>query len=337
VSRVSQAQLLRLSAGLPPRERELLRVVSRLRVATHAQLASLLRVADSSGSAASEARSARRILARLTARGVLARLERRVGGVRAGSSGYVYYLGPTGQRLLAYWEGRGLVRGRLRPEPGGRWVRHQVAVSELYVQLRGADRAGELDLLGFDPEPDCWRRLADGFGGTTPLKPDAFVRVGIGAYEERCFVEVDLGSESRTVIRDKLRRYLDYFQAGDEQATSGVFPRIVLLTNSETRRASLVSIVGRLPAEHWALFTLTTLEHALPAMSGTLAAAGSGAESASGGWARESAQRHPGRRRRDAAAAVAGRQRGHHRHQPAVLQPARLPRRRPTRPGSPRR
>jgi hypothetical protein len=269
--RLTSGQLIGLAANLPSRERALVETVARLRLLSHAQLASLLERGDGGSSPVSAARSARRILARLTAHGVLARLQRRVGGVRAGSAGYVYYLGPVGQRLIAYWEGRGLVRGRFRPEPGGRYVRHRLAVSELFVQLRGADRDGELDLLAFDAEPDCWRRSVDGFGGSLVLKPDAFVRVGIGAYEERCFVEVDLATESRSVIAAKVRAYLDYFHSGGEQAAHGVFPRVVVLTNSEVRRAALVDVVTRLPAEHWTLFTVATLDRGLEALSGTVA------------------------------------------------------------------
>ncbi len=76
---------------------------------SHAQLAALL--GDGRGCrAVSAARIARRVLARLTELGVLARLERRIGGLRAGSSGYVYYLGPAGQRLVAYWQGQAYPR-----------------------------------------------------------------------------------------------------------------------------------------------------------------------------------------------------------------------------------
>lgn len=271
--RTTMVELLALSSDLTEREREreLVRVVAKLRLATHAQLAWLLAVAPASGaSAASAARSARRMLTRFTELGVLARLERRVGGVRAGSAGYVYYLGPVGQRLVAYWEGRGFTRGRFRPEPGGRYVRHRLAVSELYVQARRAAREGELDLLTFDAEPDCWRTYLDGFGGQTVLKPDGFVRVGVGAYEDHFFVEVDLGSESRAVIAGKVRAYLDYFHTGSEQAEHGVFPRVLLLTTTSARQAALNDVCTRLPAEAWTLFTVATLDRALAVMAGQI-------------------------------------------------------------------
>ena len=270
-------RMLRLGSELGPREREIIEVVEKVRLATHAQLASLLPVSDGS-SGDSAARSARRMLARLTELGVLARLERRVGGVRAGSAGYVYYLGPVGQRLIAHWNGRGFIRGRVRPEPGGRYVRHRLAVSEIYFRTREAAAAGDLDLMTFEIEPDSWRTYLDGFGGTVTLKPDAFVRLGVGAYEDRFFLEVDLGTESRTVLAKKVRAYLAYFQSGAEQAKFDVFPRVLLLSNSDERRGALVDICERLPAEHWSLFAIGALDEAIEVMGGHVDSATGGTE-----------------------------------------------------------
>lgn len=267
-SRLTTPQLLKLGGELAERERDLLRLVARLGLLLHVQLAAFM--PDAGGSSASSARDVRRRLLRLTELGLLARLERRVGGVRAGSSGFVYYLGPAGQRLIAYWEGRGLVRGRYRPEPGGRYVAHRLAVSQLYVDLLVASRRGEVELLAFDVEPDCWRRYADALGGQTLLKPDAYVRLGVGAYEDRSFIEVDLGTESRPVIARKARSYIDYFATGQEQTEAGVFPRVAFLTNSEARRTSLVEICARLPAEHWRLFTVGRLDQADELLTGQL-------------------------------------------------------------------
>jgi hypothetical protein len=262
--RLSAAGLLELGATMAEGERELVRTISKLRLLTHVQAAVLL----GSQPTSSGSRIARRTLARLTDLGVLARLTRRIGGIRAGSAGYVYYLGPAGQRLIAYWDGQGLIRGRFRPEPGGRYVRHCLAVSQLYVEALQAGRDGLLDLLAFDAEPDCWRVFGDGFGGQRTLKPDAFVRIGLGAYEDRYFVEVDLASESRSVIAAKARAYLDYFNSGTEQQAQGVFPRVLLLTSTEERRAALVQTCSRLPAEAWRLFTITTLDQSLAVFTG---------------------------------------------------------------------
>lgn len=264
MSRLTIAGLLELEAGLSEHERKLIRTLARLRLMTHAQLAVIL----DAESSVSGARAARRVLARLTELDVFARLDRRIGGLRAGSAGFIYYLGPVGQRLIAYWEGRGFTRGRFRPDPGSRHVRHRLALSELYVQVVQAEREGLLDLLSFDPEPVCWRRFSDGFGGTRTLKPDAFVRVGLGAYEDRYFVEIDLASESRSVIAAKVRAYVDYFNSGSEQEAHNVFPRVLLLTTTEERKEALVQTCSRLPAEKWSLFTISTLDQALSVLSG---------------------------------------------------------------------
>ena len=267
MSRLTLARLLELEGSLTEQERVLIRTLAKLRLMTHAQAAVVLGSEATIGGA----RMARRVLARLTEIGVLARLDRRVGGVRAGSAGYVYYLGPAGQRLIAYWDGQGLTRGRFRPEPGSRYVRHRLAVSDVYVKSLKAEREGLLDLLAFEAEPDCWRTLTNALGGERLLKPDAFLRVGVGAYEDRYFIEVDLASESRSVIAAKVRTYFDYWGSGVEQQAHGVFPRVLLLTTTEARKAVLVDTCSRLPEEAWPLFTVTTLDKTIDVLGGELA------------------------------------------------------------------
>jgi hypothetical protein len=266
MSRVSRARFLGLAEELDEAERQLIFDMDKVKLATHRQLAALVAPSEPTASAASQARAMRRRLARLTELGVLARLERTIGGRRAGSQGHVYYLGPVGQRLMAYWQGQGFIRGRIRPEPGSRYVRHRLSVSELYTQARTAERAGEVEVLAFDAEPDCWRAFSGRLGGQTILKPDAFVRLGVGAYEDVAFIEVDLGTESCNVVAKKARAYVDYWRLGQEQTERGVFPRVLLLTNSERRRDTLVDVCGRLPAEAWQLFTVSTLDRGLRAM-----------------------------------------------------------------------
>lgn len=269
MTRVSTVRLLELGAGLSEREREVVRAVDRFRLMSHAQLAAILMDSSSEASPISAARIARRILARLTDDKVLARLSRRVGGLRAGSAGYVYYLGPAGQRLVAYWEGRGLTRGRFRPEPGGRFVRHRLAVSELYIDAIANEARGALDLLDFEPEPDCWRSFVDAHGGKTIVKPDAFLRIGVGAYEDRYFVEVDLGTESRAVVARKLQTYWRYFLSGTEQAEHDVFPRVLILTNTDQRYRALVNLCGGLDPDAWRLFEVGRLEDGVAQMAET--------------------------------------------------------------------
>ena len=103
---VSYTQLTRLASELPPRRWELLRAVHRVRLATGGQLRRRFY-----GKGASAARLARCDLAALHELGILRRLERRIGGVRAGSTGFIYALGPVGLRLLEHASGEGVKQG----------------------------------------------------------------------------------------------------------------------------------------------------------------------------------------------------------------------------------
>jgi len=56
-----------------------------------------------------------------------------------------------------------------------------------------------------------------------------------------------------------------------EQAERGVFPRVLFLTTTAARRAVLLEVCSRLPAEAWALFTVALLDSAVDVMSGQIA------------------------------------------------------------------
>jgi Replication-relaxation len=267
--RLSLQQLPAFARSLSETDRQVVALVARLRLMSHRQLAALLGDPSSPASAASRAREVRRRLSRLTEQGVLARLERRVGGVRAGSNGYIYYLGPLGQRLVSYWAGDGAIRGRRRPEPSPRYAMHRLAVSGLYVELQIADRQGAVELLAFEAEPDCWRFYVDRFGGKAIIKPDAFTRVGLGHYEDEWFVEVDLGTESLAVIERKARMYFDYYGTGHEQAERQIFPRVLFIANSTARAAAIERACHRLPEESQRLFVVTTIDRALEVLRGS--------------------------------------------------------------------
>jgi hypothetical protein len=266
--RVSAAGLVQLTAGLSERDRQLVETVGQLRLVGGQQLERLF--FREGQRAASRARAARRHLAALTTQDVLLRLERRIGGVRAGSGGYVYGLGPIGKRLVAYWHGDGFVRVRSPHEPGLRFVRHTLTVAEQYVRLEEAARAGGIELLAFDAEPACWRPLA----GRQTLKPDAFVRLGVGEYEHRSFLEVDCGSEGRGALSTKCRRYVRYWQGGKEQAQSGVFPRVVWITTTRERERVLTEICSGVSPAGTPLFAVGTSEHTVALCSGADLASG---------------------------------------------------------------
>lgn len=266
MTRLSRKGLLLLADDLSARDRQIIELVGRFGVVSGKQVERLFFAAGSD--AASNARLARRSLARLTEYRILIRLERRIGGVRAGSAGSVYRLDAAGDRLVRLWRGEG-GRGRTAREPGRLFVRHGLAITETYARLREAERDGALELLAFEAEPSSWRPFA-GAGGRQVLKPDAFARLGLGEYEDRYFIEIDCGSEGRGALAAKCRTYLAYFHAGVEQAAHGVFPRIVWITTTEQRVALIVDVCASLPAASWPLFAVTTPERAKHLFLGTL-------------------------------------------------------------------
>jgi hypothetical protein len=222
--RLSAAGVARLRQQLDARDWAVLHDVARCRLMTGRQL-QLLHV----GTDETAARAARRLLARLTRHGILARLERRIGGIRAGSAGYVYGLGALGFRLLH----PDRPRRRLHEVRDG-FLQHTLAIADLYVRLRQAEQRGRLDLLTVETEPRSWRRLDDDW-----LKPDLHVVVGVGDEALHSFVELDQGSEHSPALLRKLRQYEAAYRSGAAEAASGVFPRVVWLVPTEQRGAQL--------------------------------------------------------------------------------------------------
>ena len=272
MSRVSVPRLVALADGMTLRDRQIVETVACLALVSGGQLSDLF--FSSFSHPVTRTRVARRVLARLVAQRALDRLERRRGGAGGGSSAWVYALGPAGRRLIAYWAGEGLPRSRGAHEPGAIWTAHTLAVGDLYVALRAAGRA---ELLGFDTEPVCWRRFTRLGGATGLLKPDAFVRLGVGEFEDSFFIEVDLGTEHRGQLTRQHHAYGEYFRSGVEQAETGVFPGVLWIVPDERRLALLTDIHHGLPEPIRRLFTATTSERALTVLCDLATEAGGAA------------------------------------------------------------
>lgn len=262
MKRLSASGLVELADELSPREQEMLETVARLRLVSGRQLERLFFAAGANP--ATNARLARRTLARLVEYGVLGRLQRRVGGARAGAAGHVYFATTRGQRLVAYWQGRGLARPGSRYEPTATFARHVLGIAECYVRLVEADRDGAVELLEFACEPACWCAYA-GPGGRSWVKPDAYVRIGSREYETRSWIEIDCGTEGRGALTRKCRAYAGAYRAG---VMADGFPQVVWIVTSAKRVELLHAVCSSLPAEVWKLFVVTTPERALEVLAG---------------------------------------------------------------------
>ena len=176
------------------------------------------------------ARACNRALLRLRDLGLIASLERRVGGVRMGSASYVWQLAATGERFLRLTTGRAHRRRFL--EPGPYFIDHTLAVADVAIDLLELDRTvDDLTLEHLGTEPRNWRRYLGSAGETQWLKPDLHVITGhddeTGGYEEHAFLEIDLGTEHTPRIQAKCRTYAVYANTGAYQAEHGLFPAVV--------------------------------------------------------------------------------------------------------------
>jgi hypothetical protein len=261
--RVSRRRLLELAIQLPKRDRQILDTVGMLRLARTDQLRALF--FSELTTEISRRRVCARTLHRLTRAGLLRPLKRRIGGERAGSSGRVYALAPAGRRLLAHVNGSN-VSDRGVNEPGLMFVTHTLAIGDLHLALVEAERAHQLELLTFEVEPT--RTYTTAIGKAARVKPDAYIAVGVGEFEQLSFCEIDLATEGRGTLERKLQAYLNLYRSGREQAAHGLFPRVVWITPTPERAQQIRTLVETLPAGVQKLFATTATEHSVAVLAG---------------------------------------------------------------------
>lgn len=260
--RLSQRGVETLGKRLSARDLAIIGQVADLRLMSARQIEVLHFTEADHQTHLAAARACRRVLERMVQRRLLIRLDRRVGGVRAGSASYVYGLGPIGQRVLAV----GGARLRFR-EPSPFFTDHTLAITQLVVDLHLAARKKALELLALDPEPACWRRYGGSFGMVT-LKSDLYLDVGSSEYEYRWFVEVDRGSEHLPTLITKCRAYDDYYRTGIEQRSHKVFPRVCWIVPDANRATVLAEKIAHDRRLTVPMFVVTTPERSVETLSG---------------------------------------------------------------------
>jgi len=227
--RAGQAVVRRTRQRLSDRELAVIESVEHFRYLSARQIEELL--FHDHATPLTGARTCRKVLGRLTEASILWRLERRIGGVRAGSSSYVYAVAPFGHRIL-HDEGDARVH---RHEPSAAFLDHTLAVAQVVVSLHAHSRANDLELIEVQTEPACWRRFTHGLEGTQTLKPDLYLSLRSGDFEYQWFVEVDLATHSIASVVRKCWVYHRYWATGIEQDRSGLFPQMLLIAPSEQR------------------------------------------------------------------------------------------------------
>lgn len=228
--RISRRQLEQLRARLSDRDMLVLTSLRRWRLLQPIHLCRLHFVEHASAESAE--RICRRTMQRLASHNLVRALERRIGGQRAGSSGTIWALAPTGWRIL------GEPTRKRWHEPGGTHIAHTLAIAELGTRLwQGAVVRVEHGLINgwtIQPEPDAWRRFNQGHQ-PRHLKPDLYIHLTSKEREIAWFIEIDRGTEAPCVIETKANAYHDYLRTGDEQDRLGFFPRVLWATTGRQR------------------------------------------------------------------------------------------------------
>lgn len=254
--RIGPQELRAFRRRLDDRALAIVRQVAELRLMSGGQIMDIHFPVGVHRSAIGASRAAWRTLVQLTDMQLLSRSGRQLGGIRGGSTGYIYALGSVGKRLLED-DGR---RYRFH-EPSLAFVDHTLAVSQLAVDLIKASRDAEFELLELEAEPSCWRTWS-GLAGRQVLRPDLFVAIGKDDYEHRYFIEMDRASTHIPAVLRKCQIYQAYYQSGSEQAAHGVYPRVVWVVPDQARADRLGHAIAKANSLLGRMFIISTTDEA---------------------------------------------------------------------------
>ena len=117
---------------------------------------------------------------------------------------------------------------------GDHFVTHQLAINEIYCTVK------------YKPIPTTtihfvrWQGFFESLGDSVSLIPDGYFELATHQGPVCAFVEVDLGNESRTVWREKVKEYLDYVESRQFESAFG-HPqfRVLAIASSAGRRHSI--------------------------------------------------------------------------------------------------
>ena len=262
-TRIGRAQLQAIAEQLDATDRELLALLAAHRYATTRQLAQITELPGQYSSARSALRQTSRRLRRQHGLGLVDHLARRIGGTRAGSAGYVWYLTAAGQRLTD--EGRGARRRFQEPSP--LFLAHTLAITQARVVIEQAIHAVGGRLARLRTEPACWHSWLRLGGALGSLKPDleAITATDTGA-EDHWLLEVDLDTEHPARLLAKCHDYQAHLASGTFQAQHGYYPQVVWLLTNQARAGRLAEQIAADQTLTPGLFKITAAPEQLAAL-----------------------------------------------------------------------
>lgn len=247
-------RLAQLAVDLTTRERQMLRELATLHLATTGQLS---RLVFGEYKPASARRLGQRHTQRLVRFGLMHRFVNRSRDRKVGPPGFILKLTDAGLSLSGV-DATPSRRQRSSWQPNDAYLAHRLAISELYVRLAEQARVGGPTVREFRSEPDSWRHYTGYAGESLVIKADALVRLIADGQELSWFVEIDRGTEGPSHITAKCRAYQAYELADVEQQRHGVFPGVLFVVPSSARARSIQRVIDHQPAETQGLFKVAT-------------------------------------------------------------------------------
>ncbi len=238
---MSRSRLDALLDHLGERDLAVLADVEKYRLLTTQQI-QRLHFAEHHRTSTAGLRACGRVLARLRDHDLLRCLERRIGGVRRGSAGYIWYLGPAGERLLRHQRGR--THRRRYSEPSRHFVNHTLTVADLAIRLIEGSRAGAFEILTLQTEPGNWQQYLSPTGAPQWLKPDLYAITAAGDFEDHWYIEADLDTEHLPVVLKQCAAYQAYLASGRHQAAHGVFPVVLWVAPTAARARAITAAIA---------------------------------------------------------------------------------------------
>jgi Replication-relaxation len=176
-------------------------------------------------------------------------------GTEAGGKKALYTLAPEGQRLGRVTQ-PGLRRRDDEVLVADFFISHQLLVNEIFCLVKYRQI----------PLPEVrflrWVSFREPLETGTPLIPDGYIEIAQQDRVLAAFLEVDLGTEPRSVWRNKVEQYVRYAVGGSspQQFGSAQF-RVLVVTNSPERMRSLRSATAALTEKIFWFTTFDVIRH----------------------------------------------------------------------------
>lgn len=237
----------------------ILHFLNRARFATTRQLARLFY--SDSPSPETAIRRANFTTQRLKKEGLISHLDRRIGGARKGSASYVWQITFQGLKVLKGKDSTVALRYKNRYEPTQHHVEHTLAITEIFVEtIEVARSSSTISLEDFSFEPTSWRDYQKLSGVGLTLKPDAYLELLNGEYEDHYFLEIDRRTESLARVVNTCKKYIEYYRSGIEQRQKEVFPYVLWIVPDDKRKTAILKAIQNELYNFWELFTVITLD-----------------------------------------------------------------------------